>query len=148
VSYTPNPERSRTLLIGEESGIAVLVSLARQLSARPGANGQPLVLLGSDGPFAFRPRPSRIVVPGIPEGIIACVPLLDEAGIGSRLASKADLPGCFDGPVAELAQIWLRSLSPQGLAQVEIVVYGPTPLMEAAERLALQLAVSYQLIRS
>src|ERR1700722_18226857 len=60
---------------------------------------RPLVLLGSDTSFPFRPRPSVIIVPGIPTGVIACMPLLEEWGIASRLASTLDLPGCFEGAV-------------------------------------------------
>src|ERR1700730_14878217 len=86
---------------------------------------KPLVLLGSDTPFPFRPRPSVIVVPGIPTGVIACMPLLEEWGIASRLASTADLPGCFDGTVTDLADAWLSSLSPTDISEVEVFACGP-----------------------
>jgi dihydroorotate dehydrogenase electron transfer subunit len=94
------------------------------------------VLLGSDAPFPFRPRPSVIVVPGIPTGVIACMPLLEEWGIASRLASTADLPGCFEGTVTELADAWLSSLGPTDLAEVEIFSRGPAPMLEATANLA------------
>ena len=97
---------------------------------------QPLVLLGSNIPFPFRPRPSVIVVPGIPTGVIACMPLLEEWGIASRLASTADLPGCFEGTVTALADVWLSSLTPADLAEVEIVACGPTPMLDATSNLA------------
>jgi dihydroorotate dehydrogenase electron transfer subunit len=81
---------------------------------------RPLVLLGSAGPFPFRPRPSVILVPGMPPGVIACMPLLEEWGIASRLASTLDLPGCFEGAVRTLADVWLASLNGEELAQVEV----------------------------
>jgi dihydroorotate dehydrogenase electron transfer subunit len=108
----------RTLIIGEGAGIGPAIHFAEQNRA---TLHRPLVLLGSDTPFPFRPRPSVIVVPGIPTGIIACMPLLEEWGIASRLASTLDLPGCFDGPVTALADIWLASLVAAERAQVEIV---------------------------
>ena len=98
---------------------------------------RPLVLLGSTGlPFPFRPRPSVIVVPGIPTGVIACMPLLEEWGVASRLASTLDLPGCFEGSVIALADTWLGSLSPAELAEVEIFPNGPEPMVREALELA------------
>jgi dihydroorotate dehydrogenase electron transfer subunit len=103
-----------------------------------------LVLLGSDTSFPFRPRPSVIIVPGIPTGVIACMPLLEEWGIASRLASTADLPGCFEGTVTALAHAWLSSLNPTDLAEVEIFAHGPAPMLEAIANLARRYAVPHQ----
>ena len=132
--------RPRRLLIGEGAGIGPTLFLAEQMRAKDGlaATGpwKPLVLLGSDTPFPFRPRPSVIVVPGIPTGVIACMPLLEEWGIASRLARTADLPGCFEGLVTDLADAWLSSLSPTDLAEVEILACGPTSVLEATAILA------------
>ena len=128
-------------MIGEGAGIGPTLFLAEQLR---GKAGTPLVLLSSDTPFPFRPRPSVIVVPGIPIGVIACMPLLEEWGIASRLASTADLPGCFEGPVTDLADAWLSSLSPADLAKVEILSCGPTPMLEFTATLARRYNVPYQ----
>ena len=140
--------RPRRLLIGEGAGIGPTLFLAEQMRAKDGlaATGpwKPLVLLGSDIPFPFRPRPSVIVVPGIPTGVIACMPLLEEWGVASRLASTADLPGCFEGTVTELADAWLSSLSPTDLTEVEICSCGPTPLLEATATLARRYNVPHQ----
>jgi dihydroorotate dehydrogenase electron transfer subunit len=104
--------------------------------AAPVAALKPLVLLGSDTPFPFRPRPSVIIVPGIPTGVIACMPLLEEWDIASRLASTADLPGCFEGTVTALAEAWLSSLSPTDLSDLEIFARGPTLMLDATSNLA------------
>jgi dihydroorotate dehydrogenase electron transfer subunit len=148
--------RPRALLIGEGAGVGPILYVAEQMRAQPSsldvsaapssptARWKPLVLLGSDIPFPFGPRPSVIVVPGIPIGVIACMPLLEEWGIASRLASRLDLPGCFDGPVTELAAAWLSSLGPSGLADVEIFARGPTPMLEATANLARHYAVPCQ----
>ena len=150
--------RPRRLLIGEGAGIGPTLFLAEQVRAAPDASAdaalaasagtitalRPLVLLGSDTPFPFRPRPSVIVVPGIPTGVIACMPLLEEWGIASRLASTADLPGCFEGSVTDLAAAWLSSLSPADLAEVEILSCGPTPMLESTATLARRYNVPYQ----
>ena len=128
----------RALIIGDGAGIGAAIHLVeRERATRPGSlPWHPLVLLGSDMPFPFRPRPSVIVVPGIPTGVIACMPLLEEWGIASRLASTLDLPGCFDGPVIALADAWLASLRSEELAAVEMFARGPANVLSDAAALA------------
>jgi dihydroorotate dehydrogenase electron transfer subunit len=136
--FTAHPERPRTLLLGGGVGIPPMVFLAERLRAAEagttsaGTAWKPLVLMGSEIPFPFRTRPSRLIVPGIPAGAIACMPLLEEWGVPSRLASRADLPGCFPGFVTELADAWLASLSAAELAELEIFACGPPPGSRAA----------------
>jgi hypothetical protein len=131
-------------IVAPDTPVANAEPIAVPPGVAPTARYLPLVLLGSNTPFPFRPRPSVIVVPGIPTGIIACMPLLEEWGIASRLASTADLPGCFEGSVTELADAWLSSLSPTDLAEVEILSCGPTPMLEASAALARRHNVPYQ----
>jgi dihydroorotate dehydrogenase electron transfer subunit len=138
--FRAHPERPRTLLLGGGVGIPPMVFLAERLAAqlrgeRPAA-WKPLVLMGSEVPFPFRARPSRLIVPGIPAAAIACMPLLEEWNVPSRLASCADFPGCFAGFVTELADAWLGSLGTAELAEVEIFACGPTPMLQAAAALA------------
>jgi dihydroorotate dehydrogenase electron transfer subunit len=142
--FTPHVERPRTLLIGGGVGIPPMVFLAERLRERTDAKWLPLVLMGSEIPFPFRTRPSQILVAGIPAGTIACMPVLDEWGIASRLASKSDFPGCFDGFVTELADAWLASLAPEQLREVEIFSCGPTPMLVATARLARKYSVPCQ----
>ena len=108
------------LIVGEGAGLGPAIAAADRLRA---SERPPLVLLGdgSGDPFPFRPRPSAILVPGLPPHCIACMPLLEDWGIASRLASPAGLPGCFEGTVAELAQIWLASLSREGRENTQIL---------------------------
>jgi dihydroorotate dehydrogenase electron transfer subunit len=142
--FEPHPKRPRALLVGGGVGIPPMVFLAERLRARTDAPWKPLVLMGSEIPFPFRPRPSRIVVAGVPEGSIASMPLLEEWGVASRLASRADFPGCFPGFVTELADQWLASLDTEVLREVEIFACGPTAMLEATARLARRYEVSCQ----
>jgi len=120
------------------------VFLADRVRGRTDADWKPLVLLGSENPFPFRARPSQIVMAEMPEGAIACMPLMDEWGIASRLASKAGFPGCFYGGVAQLAQEWLRAVSPDVLAEVEVFACGPTSMLEEAAAVARRFRVPCQ----
>jgi len=136
-------ERPRTLLVGGGVGIPPMVFLAERLRAA-GGPWKPLVLMGSEIPFPFRPRPSTLIVPGIPDGTIACMPLLDEWGVPSRLASRSDFPGCFPGFVTQLADAWLGSLGPAELGEVEIFACGPTPMLEVTAQVARRYGVPCQ----
>jgi dihydroorotate dehydrogenase electron transfer subunit len=142
--FTLHPGKPRVLLIGGGVGIPPMVFLSERLREDPRANWKPLVLMGSEIPFPFRTRPSQILVPGMPAGAIACMPLLDEWDIPSRLASKSDFPGCFDGFVTQLADAWLSSLGPAELAEVEIFSCGPTPMLKATAALARKYNVACQ----
>ena len=64
------------------------------------------------------------------------MPLLDDWGIGCRLASLQGFAGCFQGYVTELAEQWIRSLNMQALSEVEIFACGPHPMLEAVAQLA------------
>ena len=134
--FTLHPERSRPLLVGGGVGIPPMVFLAEASLQDARAAWRPLVLMGSEIPFPFRTRPSRIMVDGIPHGTIAAMPLLDDWGIPSRLSSRSGFPGCHDGFVTELAAEWLASLDAVTLQQVEVFACGPTPMLEATAKVA------------
>ena len=134
--FTLRPQRPRALLIGGGVGIPPMVFLADTLRARTAEGFNALAILGSELPFPFRARPSTIMVPGMPDGVIACMPLLDDWGIPSRLTSRAGFAGCHDGYVTDLARLWLAPLDPAVRAQVEIFACGPTPMLRAVAALA------------
>ena len=135
-SFVPHPQRPRTLLVGGGVGIPPMVFLTEALRERSDAEWKPLVLMGSEVPFPFRARPSTILVSGVPDGAIACMPMLDEWGVPSRLASLAGYPGCFEGYVTDLAAAWLGSLDRNALAEVEMFACGPTVMLKAAAAVA------------
>jgi dihydroorotate dehydrogenase electron transfer subunit len=100
--------------------------------------------MGSEVPFPFRTRPSTIIVPGVPDGTIACMPLLDAWGVPSRLATLAGFAGCYPGYVTQLATEWLRSLDAAQLAEVGIFACGPTPMLRACAEVAREFGVPCQ----
>ncbi|MDH3647128.1 MAG: dihydroorotate dehydrogenase electron transfer subunit [Gammaproteobacteria bacterium] len=141
--FRANKHKRSTVLIGGGVGIPPMVFLAEWLK-NDSHPWQPIVFMGSEIPFPFRSRPSTIMVPGIPDGVIGCMPLLDEWGIPSRLASGSGDPGCYDGFVTDLAHEWMRSLDDKALAEVEIFACGPTPMLRATARLARDMDVPCQ----
>jgi len=142
--FVASPSRPRALLVGGGVGIPPMVFLADSLRSRSDARWQPLAVMGSEIPFPFRARPSTIVVPGMPAGAIACMPLLDDWGVPSRLATLAGFAGCFDGYVTDLAAAWLASLDATALAEVEIFACGPTPMLKATATVARRFGVPCQ----
>ncbi len=133
--FVPHLERSRPLLIGGGVGIPPMIFLADHLRAIQGAYS-PFVIMGSEVPFPFQSRPSQILVPGIAADVIAAMPLLEDWGVASRLASKQGYTGCFDGYVTDLARQWLNALSEEQRQQIEVFSCGPHPMLEAVAKLA------------
>jgi dihydroorotate dehydrogenase electron transfer subunit len=133
VPFQPRPERTLPLLLGGGVGMPPMVCLAGSLRR---TEHRPLVILGSEIPFPFHPRPSGILVEGLPQGVIGAMPLLDDWGIPSRLASLSGFPGCHEGYVTDLARLWLDALEADDLARVEVFACGPHAMLEAATRLA------------
>jgi dihydroorotate dehydrogenase electron transfer subunit len=142
--FTAHRDRQRALLVGGGVGIPPMVFLAEFLIERREQGWQPFVLMGSEIPFPFRLRPSTMVVPGLPPGVIASMPLLEEWGVASRLATFADFPGCYNGYVTDLAAHWLAGLDQKRLAEVEMFACGPTPMLAAAAQVARRFAIPCQ----
>jgi dihydroorotate dehydrogenase electron transfer subunit len=142
--FITDPARPRTLLIGGGVGIPPMIFLAESLKTRRDAAWTSLVLMGSEIPFPFHSRPSTLIVPGMPPEAIACMPLLEDWGLPSRLASLAGYPGCFAGYVTELAAQWLASLARGALDEVSIYACGPTPMLQAAAQVARHFTVPCQ----
>lgn len=132
--FIPRPERPRPLLVGGGVGLPPMIFLAEVLRGQRA--WQPLAILGSEVPFPFPVVPSQFLLPGIPVGVIGAMPLLEDWGIPSRLASLQGYPGCFEGYVTELARTWLTALAPEQRAEVEVFACGPHPMLEAVARLA------------
>ena len=127
--------RKRPLLIGGGVGIPPMVFLAEHMKET--ANElSPLVIMGSEVPFPFQPRPSQIMVRGIPGAAIACMPLLEDWGTPSRLCSFQGYAGCYEGYVTDLARHWLDSIPADAREEVEIFSCGPTPMLRAVAGLA------------
>jgi dihydroorotate dehydrogenase electron transfer subunit len=142
--FEVHPERPRTLLLGGGVGIPPVIFLAERLKERGAAPWQPHVLLGSEVPFPFTVQAARARVAGIAAEHNVCMPLLDDWGIASRLASGAGFSGCFKGYVTEFADTWLQTLSAAELRQVEIFACGPTPMLKATARVARRHGVACQ----
>jgi len=123
----------RPLLIGGGVGMPPMICIAESLK---GGDSKPFVILGSEVPFPFQPRPSQIMLPGIPDGVIGAMPLLEDWGIPSRLASLQGYPGTFDGYVTDLARHWLSALDDQARSEVVLYSCGPHPMLAAVVKLA------------
>ena len=142
--FTPHADKPLALLIGGGVGIPPMVYLAEVLKGRAAEGFRPFAIYGTEIPFPFRARPSTIMVAGMPDGVIAGMPLLDDWGIPSRLTSKSGFPGCHEGYVTDLARAWLTTLDRATLDTVEIFTCGPTPMLRAVAALAAEFDVACQ----
>lgn len=134
VPFKITETKTRPLLIGGGVGIPPMIYLADTL--RHQKNYTPFAIMGSEIPFPFTSRPSTIMLPGMPDGVIACMPLLEDWGIPSRLTSLQGYPGTHDGYVTDLARLYIKALDNEQRSQIEIYSCGPHPMLEAVARLA------------
>jgi dihydroorotate dehydrogenase electron transfer subunit len=125
--------RRRALLIGGGVGIPPMIFLAERLRQQAVAS---FVIMGSEVPFPFPVKPSQIMVPGVPAEAIGAMPLLEDWGVASRLASRQGYAGCFDGLVTELAAQWIEHRETAAREEIEIFACGPTPMLKAVAELA------------
>lgn len=132
--FTMHQEKRRPLLIAAGVAMASMIFAAQTL--RNNRHYSPFVILGSEVPFPFTAKPSQIMVPGMPAGVIAALPLLEDWGLASRLASAQGFAGCLDGRVDELAGYWLAALSEEQRAEVAIYCAGPQPVTQVVAELA------------
>lgn len=121
------------LLIGGGVGMPPMIHIADE--CRQTAH-EPFVILGSEVPFPFTSIPSHFTLPGIDADINAAMPLLEEWGIPSRLASLQGYDGCFSGYVTDLARTWLSALPDDIRSKVAVYSCGPTPMLQAVAALA------------
>ncbi len=134
VAFHPNPDRPNTLLIGGGVGIPPMVFLADAL--RSDSSWTPFAIFGSEIPFPFELQRSSLAIAGIAPDVSRAMPLLEDWGIPSRLASLQGYEGCFAGYVTELADHWLSALSDEERAKVSVFACGPTPMLKAVAELA------------
>lgn len=133
--FTADAARPRRLLVGGGVGIPPMVFFAEWLAAaRSGL--PPLVLMGSELPFPFELVDSRLAAAGLPAGATAAMPLLENLGVPSRLASLSGFPGCHHGYVTELAEAWLGSLAAGEIREAEIFSCGPHAMLVTVAALA------------
>ncbi|MEW6764395.1 MAG: hypothetical protein AB1344_01240 [Pseudomonadota bacterium] len=93
------PIESDLLILAEGLGLAPLIHLCEQLRGGPESL---LATYETTHSLPFRPRPSRFMVGGLPVGVIAAIPLLEDWAIPSRLACPEGMPGCFEGGLDEM----------------------------------------------
>jgi dihydroorotate dehydrogenase electron transfer subunit len=126
--------RPRALLLGGGVGIPPMVFLADSL--RTDKHWKPVVFMGSEVPFPFTARPSHFILPGMPDAVIASMPLLEDWGIPGRLTSLQGFPGCHEGYITDLARHWLDALDESQRAEVSVFACGPYPMLAAVAALA------------
>lgn len=133
--------RERPLLLGGGVGIPPMINLAEHIR-HTDKTVRPFMIIGSEVPFPFTPAPSKIMVPGIPEGVIATMPLMEDWNIPCRLTSLQGFAGCYEGYVTDLARQWLEKSA--GPDTVEIFSCGPTPMLKAVAELAREFGLPCQ----
>ena len=133
----------RPLLLGGGVGIPPILFFAEHLKKNHTLT--PMVIMGSEIPFPFKVQPSTKLIEGIPKDVIAAMTLLEDLAIPSRLTSKQNYSGCYDGYIHELADLWLNTQDSVARSDVEIFACGPTAMLRAVAELSQSYGIPCQL---
>jgi len=131
----------RYVLIGGGVGIPPMIFAADHLAGKADV----VVFAGSEVAFPFSLRPSQFLLPGIAGNTILAIASLESRGVASRLASNADMYGCYQGHVPNLAGEYLRALKESERARTVMLSCGPHPMLHAVARLSRETGVAAQL---
>lgn len=131
----------RYVLIGGGVGIPPMIFAADRLAGRADV----VVFAGSEVAFPFALRPSQFLLPGISGNTILGIASLESRGVPSRLASNAEMYGCYQGHVPSLAGEYLRGLSDAQRARTVMLACGPHPMLHAVAHLSRATGVAAQL---
>jgi dihydroorotate dehydrogenase electron transfer subunit len=143
--FKPDTQRPRAVLLGGGVGIPPLLFLAESLVAGGTPPDRVVAFFGSELPFPCVTAKAQLAVAGAPAGASHSLPELERLGVGVRLASQSDLPGCHRGFVTDLARHWLAQQSAAALQEITIYSCGPTPMLKAVQALAREFALPTQL---
>ena len=131
------------LLLGGGVGIPPIVFFAETLKQQ--TNLSPLVIMGSEIPFPFATEKSTHTITGLSEETNAVMSELQAQSIDSRLCSKQGYSGFYNGYIHELAECWVKQLTHEQLAQIEVFACGPEPMLKAVAKFSQQYDLSCQL---
>ena len=98
-----------TLILANNLFMANAFALAKQQTSQP-SNTNINTILASDNGFPFMVKPARYLMHEMPPEAIGASTLLEDWKVQNRLASNAELPGCFDGELFEMFNYWLNSM--------------------------------------
>jgi len=131
----------RYILVGGGVGIPPMIFAADTLNGY----ADTVVFAGSEVEFPFALKPSQFLLPGIGGNTILSIASLEDRGIPSRLASNAELYGCYEGHVPDLVRDYLMALDEAGRSRCILLACGPHPMLHAVARLGRKLNLSTQL---
>jgi len=131
----------RYVLIGGGVGIPPIIFAADRLAGKADV----VVFAGSEVAFPFALRPSQFLLPGVSGNTILAIASLESRCVPSRLASNADMYGCYQGHVPDLAGDYLRALSDMERARSALLSCGPHSMLHAVARLSRETKVAAQL---
>lgn len=126
--YPQAHTENMTLVIAENEYLACAIRLVQ--IRRDQAAHSLRVLWSLDSKPPFKLRPSQFIIPGLAAEVIAGIPLLEDLKIPSRVACH-DSPGCYSGPVLDLAQSWL--VEPDK-GPIQICVFGEKKFCEELQK--------------
>ena len=139
--WPATPSTPRGLIVVENHALACVSFALRRWRQQHKLLDHVLVIVETSAP-PISLQPSRLVVPQLPAGTIAAVPLFEDWQVASRIADPLGRPGCFEGHGAELAGYYLKQLDWAYRSTLTVWAAGSRHFMEGITQLATQHALT------
>ena len=134
---------SKVVLISSDSSFPSLFFFSEYLKIIK-SNISMIFFQERNSQYPFVLKPSKICVPGIPDGTIACIPFLEDMGCPSRISSINDFPGCFSGAISELVEHYINPIEEKN--NIEIISCGDKILVENIAKLCERHSIKHKFI--
>ena len=92
-----------------------------------------LILMACEEHFPFKPVPSQIMLPDIPDELIASSQLLEDFSLPARLACNRGSPGCFEGSAEDMLE--LINVDKLIDAESSVICFGSNSLLQKTKKL-------------
>ncbi len=130
-------DKSAYILLSQDYAMASLIACAAQLRQQ---HNRITAFLQFNQPSPFVTRPSQILLPACPSHVLACLPLLEDWHIASRLCyADRDGPcpaGYFEGTAVELLRDYWQSLSSSAQHNTQLLCCGSDTFIQQANQVA------------
>ncbi len=97
----PNLKQEPEIIICSEKSLSALFYYYKRFHKH--SHSKPIIIIQSQTYLPCTPIPSKILLPQLPNHVIAAIPYFEDLGIPSRIAStQLELPGWYHGHILDV----------------------------------------------
>lgn len=141
--FSFNNKKNISLLVGEGLGISPLIFLADEIKKT--TKQKPILFFGSNDTFPYKYSPSKYIMKDFHPAVTASPNFIESMGFVSRLASKKNIPGCYNGNVTDLVEDWIKTLDLGQIKRTNIYACGTKKMLKNISIIARKYKIECQI---